>query len=451
MTFCLWEAKHLLKLSTPVFFALVTQILMGVVDTIMAGQVSPIDLAALSIASGLWNPILLTLQGILLALTAIVAHFHGAKNKNAIKSEFHQALYLSFILAFFGYIIISQLSIPISMIKLEPEVAILSLSYIEFIKWGLPAFLIFSVFRNVSEGMTYTKPALFISLIGLSVNIPANYIFIYGKFGVPAYGGAGCGIATAIVYWCMALSMVIYTYNSKKLDGRFLLNNIVKPDISKILAQLRMGFPIALATFFEVTLFACIPLFIADLGAIVVSGHQVAASVSTVLFMMPLSLSLAITIRVGNLYGQKRFHILKNTIMTSFILAVGISTFVASMTFFGRHWISTLYSDNAEVILLASSIITLACFYQLPDALQVAGNGILRGLKYTKPISYITFISYWLIGFTLGYILAKTDLLVQPMGPEGFWIGIITGLTVSSILMIITVNKRLSLSPFKVL
>jgi len=445
----MWEAKYLLRLAIPVFFAQVILVLMGVVDTIMAGQISQYDLAALSIASGLWNPILLSLQGILLALTGIVAHHFGAKKTSEIKVQLHQALYLSLILSIIGLFLINQMHFAIDYIKMEPQVSGLALDYLNYVKWGLPAFLIYCTFRNVSEGMTLTKPALYISIIGLAVNIPANYIFIYGKLGMPAFGGAGCGIATAIVFWCMAISLVIYTYFSKQLNGKFLLKQFSPPNILKIYDIFKMGIPISLATFFEVTLFACIPLFIANLGAVVVSGHQVAASVSTILFMMPLSLSMAICIRIGNLYGQEQYEKLKSTILTSFLLAIGIAFIVASITFLGRNWISDLYSDVPEVISLASAILVLACFYQLPDALQVAANGVLRGLKYTAPISYITFISYWLIGFSIGYVLAKTNILVPAMGAQGFWLGIIIGLTVASIMMLLTVKKRLSIAPFK--
>ena len=448
MKFCTWEAKYLLRLAIPVFFAQVILVLMGVVDTIMAGQISQYDLAALSIASGLWNPILLSLQGILLALTGIVAHHYGAKKTSEIRNQLHQALYLSIVLSIIGLVIIDQLHLIVDVIKMEPQVATLTLAYLDFVKWGLPAFLIYCTFRNVAEGMTLTKPALYISIIGLAVNIPANYIFIHGKFGLPAFGGAGCGIATAIVFWCMAISLATYVYCSKKLNGKFLFSQVRSPNFSQIFSIFKMGLPISLATFFEVTLFACIPLFIANLGAIVVSGHQVAASVSTVLFMMPLSLSMAICIRVGNLYGQAQYEKLRSTILTSFILAIGIAAIVATATFLGRTLISDLYSDVPEVITLASAILVLACFYQLPDALQVAANGVLRGLKHTAPISYITFISYWLIGFSIGYVLAKTDFIVPAMGAQGFWLGIIIGLTVASFLMLYTVKRRLSIAPF---
>lgn len=422
---------------------------MSVVDTIMAGQVSPTDLAALSIATGVWNPAMLALQGILLALTGIIAQFSGANDKAGISHYFQQGLYLAGVLSVFGLSIAYFADVIILKLDTSPAIANMAYDYIHFVKWGIIGFLVFSVYRNITEGMGMTKPAFYISLIGLAVNIPANYIFIYGKLGMPALGGAGCGIATALVFSAMAIAQVIYCQLSKKVDAKTLLANFKAPQLNTMWTITKIGIPISLATFFEVTLFACIPLFIAHLGAVSVAGHQIAASVTTLLFMMPLSLSIAISIRIGNLYGQHHFEQLKKAISTSYILAMIIAALLAAITFFGRDIISQLYTDDAQVIALATSIMILACIYQLPDALQVAANGILRGLKHTAPISYITFISYWLIGFSLGFVLARTDLIVPAMGPHGFWVGIIVGLSVAAILLMLTVANRFKHEPLK--
>lgn len=448
MTFSNWEAKRLLSLAFPVFLAQVTLVLMSVVDTIMAGQVSPTDLAALSIATGIWNPILLALQGILLALTGVIAQLAGAKNRQGISHYFQQALYLTVLLSIAGFCAAQLANIVILQLNTSPAIANLAFDYIHFVKWGVFGFLLFTVYRNMTEGMGMTKPAFYISLLGLMVNIPLNYIFINGLYGLPAYGGAGCGIATALVFTVMAIAQVTYCQLSKKVDAKGLLTNFEKPNFKTIGIITKLGIPISLATFFEVTLFACIPLFIAHLGAVIVSGHQIAASVTALLFMMPLSLSIAISIRIGNLYGQNHLNQLKVAVSTSYILAIIIALFIAIITFLGRDLISQLYSNNPEVLALASSIMILACIYQLPDALQVAANGILRGLKHTAPISYITFISYWLIGFSLGFVLARTDIIVPAMGPHGFWIGIIVGLTVAAVLLMLTVHRRFKREPF---
>ena len=449
MTFCSWEAKRLVSLAIPVFLAQVTLVLMSVVDTIMAGQVSPTDLAALSIATGIWNPAMLALQGILLALTGIIAQFSGANDKAGISHYFQQGLYLAGVLSVFGLFIAYFADIIILKLDTSRAIASMAYDYIHFVKWGIIGFLVFSVYRNITEGMGMTKPAFYISLIGLAINIPANYVFIYGKLGMPALGGAGCGIATALVFTAMALAQVIYCRLSKKVDAKTLLANFKAPQFSTMWSITKVGIPISLATFFEVTLFACIPLFIAHLGAVAVAGHQIAASVTTLLFMMPLSLSIAISIRIGNLYGQHHYEQLKKAIFTSYVLAAIIALLLAAITFFGRDIISQLYTNDSQVIALATSIMILACIYQLPDALQVSANGILRGLKHTAPISYITFISYWLIGFILGFVLARTDLIVPAMGPHGFWIGIIVGLTVAAVLLMLTVANRFKHAPLK--
>ncbi|NSY32870.1 MATE family efflux transporter [Pseudoalteromonas sp. JC28] len=442
MNFSTWEARRLLQLAIPVFLAQVTLVLMTVVDTMMAGQVSAEDLAALSIATGVWNPLIFSLQGILLALTSIVAHCHGANDPAGIKRFFQQSLYLALALFTVGLVLANFTSIVFSNIGASENVQALAQGYIDFVKWGLLGFLIFTVYRNVTEGVGQTKPAFYISIVGLCINVVANYIFIYGKFGAPALGSAGCGLATSIVLWSMAIAQWVYSLNSKHIDGKALISGFTKPSLSMMKYVAALGFPIALATFFEVTLFACIPLFIADLGPISVSGHQIAASVTTMLFMMPLSLSMAIAIRIGNLTGQGALDQLKLSVNTAFLLATLIALFVALITYIGRDQIVWLYTNNTEVAALATSIMVLACLYQLPDALQVSANGVLRGLKYTKPISWVTFVSYWLIGFSLGYVLAKTDLIMPAMGPQGFWIGIIIGLSTAAVLLVTCVNKR---------
>lgn len=444
MSFNIFEARHIIKLAIPVFIAQVTQILMGVVDTVMAGQVSEFDLAALAIALGVWNPVLLALQGVLLALTGIVAQLFGANKLLKIRYEMHQGLYLAVILTILGLLIVSFANVPLQYIKMEAEVEGLALGYINYVKWGLLGFLVYTVLRNTSEGMAYTKPAVYMSFIGLLINIPANYIFINGLFGFDAYGSAGCGIATAIVNWVLAISLLVYMLASKRLKGSILFRKFSLPNLRSMWQTTTLGIPIALAHFFEVTLFACIPLFIAPLGAIAVSGHQVAASVSTVLFMIPLSLAIAISIRVGNLAGQKNNERVKLCVSTSLLLAIIVATFVALLTFILREPVSLLYSDNQEVVALSISILTLVCFYQLPDALQVAASGVLRGLKYTKPISYITFFSYWLVGFSLGYVLALTDIITPALGPQGFWLGIIVGLSCAAAMLIVTLRGYLA-------
>jgi MATE family multidrug resistance protein len=179
------------------------------------------------------------------------------------------------------------------------------------------------------------------------------------------------------------------------------------------------------------------------LGPIVVAGHQVANNYSALVFMLPLSLGMSVVIRSGHLIGLKAVHELKVVASTAIILGILISIISATFTFLFREQIASLYTKNDEVIVLASSLLLLACIYQITDSVQVICGSFLRGMKITKPTFYITLIAYWPLGFGLGYLLSLTDFIVPAMGVHGFWIGIIIGLSSAAIMLSFVLRREL--------
>ena len=212
------HSKSLLKLTYPILIAQLIQNLMGFVDIVMAGRVSATDLAAVAVANSIWLPLILTIYGLIMALAAIVSQLSGAKKYTEVVEQTYQTAWIALALGL-SLIGIYYLLTPIisPLVTLEDNLGGLMFDYLGFIVWGAPGYCLYLVLRNYSEGLSYTKPTMIISIIGLLVNIPANYIFIYGKFGMPALGGAGCGLATALVYWSMFVSMTIYCFYSKVL------------------------------------------------------------------------------------------------------------------------------------------------------------------------------------------------------------------------------------------
>jgi MATE family multidrug resistance protein len=291
------------------------------------------------------------------------------------------------------------------------------------------------ILRNLYEGIGYTKAAMWISFVGILVNIPANYVFIYGKFGMPALGGAGCGLATSLVFVAMFLTLLGYAAFGRRTAFVRARLHSYRPDWAQIWQIVALGTPVAFAFFFEVSLFTCIPLMIAHLGPTVVAAHQIANNFCSMVFMLPLSIGLATTIRVGHLAGASDVKELRKAIATAIQIGLLLAIGIALLTLLARHWVAAQYSTDPAVLELAAAILILACFYQLSDAVQVICSCTLRGLKYTKPIFYITLIAYWPIGFGLGCVLGLTDWLVAPMGAQGFWVGIIIGLTVAAVLL----------------
>ena len=443
LPFSRFEARTILKLSGPIVLAQLTQTLMYFVDTVMAGRYSAVDMAAIAVASGLWFPVVMTMQGLLLALTPIVAQYYGSKQVKPVTHFTLQAMYLAMALAAMLFVLMLYVYVPIDLLNMDETLRQKSLDYLYYVSFGLFPAAGYMVLRSMFEGIGNTKASMWISFVGILVNIPANYVFIYGKLGMPALGGAGCGIATALVFLAMFIAMLIYGWFSRSTTRYRSHPASYGVNLRDIWQIVCIGTPIAFSIFFEVTLFACIPLAIVHLGPIMVAGHQIAQNYSGIVFMLPLSLGMATTIRVGHLVGQQNVQELKKAISTAIILAVLMSFVIASLTFVLRGSIATLYSPNADVIALAASLLILACFYQVSDAIQVVSACALRGMKVTKPVFFITLIAYWPIGFGLGAVLGLTHWLVEPMGAHGFWIGIIVGLTVAAIMLTIILKRTL--------
>lgn len=429
-----FQAKRLIQLALPVLIAQVTQTMMGFIDTVMAGRVSAVDMAAVAIGTSLWLPALLFVQGLLLAFTPVFAHHHGANNQKAIQPLAFQAAYIAIIGSVGVILFLSFAEKIFLMMDLDSELARLSIGYLDGFAWGVPAFVLYQVLRGCSEGISYTMPTMVIGFVGLAVNIPANYIFIYGHMGIEPMGGAGCGIATALVFWAMLIAMVIYMQVHKKFKELAPFKSFHRPDLTIMWEMTKHGFPIAMALFFEVSLFAVIALLLAPLGANIVAGHQIALNFSSIVFMLPLSIGIAVSIRVGYYLGQDKSEISALVTKVGLMLSFGLAMITAVITVMFKTEIAHLYNDNPEVVALAGTLMFFAALYQLSDSIQVVAAGALRGYKDTRSALYITLVSYWAIGMVIGYTLARTDLVVPAMGAQGFWIGLIAGLTSAAIL-----------------
>ncbi|ALP43523.1 MATE family efflux transporter [Aeromonas schubertii] len=413
------EARNLVRLATPILIAQVAQTTMSFVDTVMAGQVSAVDLAAVSVAASFWLPIILLVQGVIMALTPIVSQLNGARKRGEIGPAVHQGFWLALMV----------MVIPLGMLALYLSPLALQVMKVE------PAFALFQVLRNFSEGLSHTIPTMVIGFVGLAVNVPVNWIFIYGKFGMPALGGVGCGVATAIVLWAMLFAMMGYIYFSKLFKEFDLFGSLARPNGSRIWRLFRLGFPIAMAIFCEVTLFTVVALLLAPLGAEIVASHQVALNFSSLVFMLPLSIGVAVTIRVGHNIGEGDGAQARRSARTGLLLGLSAAACTALFTVLLRHQIAGIYTDDSKVITLAAALLLLAAVYQLSDSVQVIAAAALRGYKDTKAIFYLTLIAYWGLGLPTGVVLGMTDLLLPRLGPQGFWVGFIVGLTAAALML----------------
>ena len=452
----LTEMRTQLSLAVPALLAQVAMISMGFVDMVMTGRVGPVDMAAVALAGSLWVPLVLFGQGLLLAVTPCVAQLRGAgavRNADHLQGVGHvmrQGVWMALAISVPLILIVNLLSHHLADMGVEGDLGVMTGQYLRAIVWGAPAYLLFVALRCGMEGMALMRPAMFAGFMGLLINIPSNYVLIFGKLGLPALGGPGTGVATAIVYWVMFFTMVVYVFRQPHLRALMVLRAWARPVWATLKKLAGIGFPGALAMLFEVTLFAAVALLIAPLGAIQVAGHQVALNFSSLLFMVPMSIGTAATIRTGFAIGRKSVDGVRTASRSSWLLACMAAVCTATVTALWRGQIAAVYNDDPAVLGLASHLLLFAATYQLTDAIQVVSVGILRGYNDTRAILCVTLVSYWVFALPLGYTLGRTHLWGAPLGPQGFWTAFIVGVSIAAVLLFFRVRvlERRLLSGF---
>ncbi len=432
-----WQHNQpLILLALPLLGAQLAQTGMGVVDTLMAGRLSATDLAAVAVGTSVFAPLMLLIFGTLLATTPLVAQARGAQQLDRLAHTVHQASWVGLFMIVLAAVLMLNAHWVFTLMGISAAVADLASGYLQALVWGLPALAFFQVLRCLCEGMNHARPILWISLAGLLLNIPANYVLIYGHLGFPQLGAIGCGYATALSFWFMAFLLSLYVHWHRLTRHFAIFSQWQWPHFGMIRHLLWVGLPIGLSIFVEASLFTTIALFIGGLGEVVVAGHQVAFNFTGLLFMIPLSLGMALTVKVGHALGSGNAAQARAVSFYGLQLSLLIALVTALFMWLSAAWVVQLYSPNTEVQYLAMGLIKLAVFYQISDALQVNAAGALRGYKDTRIIMLITLFSYWLIGLGGGWWLGMGANPWGPMGVQGFWYGLIAGLSFAAVLLV---------------
>lgn len=424
------EASALGKIGGPIVGTQLLGMGLNVTDTIMAGQLSAADLAGVAVGNALYLPIFMFGIGTLVAINPVVSHHLGGKRFDEIGKSARQMLWVVALIALPSFFLVRSLPELMPIVRIEPEIIPLATNYMLAASWGMPAYFLFSGFRYFSEGLAYTRPAMLVALGMLIVNIPADYIFMYGAFGLPQLGAEGTGYATSLVQWSGGLAMLLFTAKFKTYRRFNIFARTKGPDWSRIAELLKIGVPNALSTTMEVLLFAAVSVLMGTLSVQASAAHQVAINIAATVFMIPLGLSLAISQRVGVSIGK---GLLKEARFRGFMgtaVCTGATTITAILLFSFPETIVSIYTQDVEVSNLAVSLVFFAAVFQLSDGLQVGAFGALRGLKDTRMPMAFNLISYWFIGFSVGYYLS----FIGGYGPEGLWMGLIAGLTTAAML-----------------
>ena len=435
--FSIAEARNLIALAIPVYLGQIAQIAMSFVDTVVAGQSSAVDMAAVAVATSFWIPGIMFGQGLIMALTPLVAQSIGAGDRKQSAHFLRQGLWLAAAISALLMALFSVIAHTLpSWGTMDAVMARKTSEYLFAVLWGVPALMFFCVQRCFLEGHGQTRPAMVAGFIGLALNIPLNIIFVFGKFGLPAMGAAGCGVATAILFCFMAGSLVFFV---RRVDPKAL--RIESPRMAVLARVVRIGLPGAFAMLNECAAFALIALLVAPLGVVTVAGNQIAMNVSAFLWMCPFSIGSASTIRVGTLLGAGDMHGARSARRTALFMTLCLSCVLSVVVYFSRFHLASLYNSDPAVIQMAGLLLLCEVFYQFPDGIQTNTLCALRGWNDTRAIFLISFLAYWVISLPLGWVLCMTDLLwPEPLGVLGFWIALNLGLSIAGLLYILRVR-----------
>jgi len=436
MTFKAQELRALRRLTLPILATQLAQIGMGTVDTLMSGYISTRDLAAVAIGTSIWLPIWLLLAGILVALSPLASRINASGQTAGLPQLLAAAQFTGLAFGAVSALVLSGLAQFLPHWIDDPVTAAIARQYLFAIALGMPSAGVFLAYRFYAEALNQPVHVTRIMLIGLALNVPVNALFLYGWFGLPEFGGVGCGIGSSLVFTGMAIAMAINTRKHRLRDNDVLWRNVLRPDWTQVMALTTLGLPIGLSIFFEVSLFSVISLFLTELGPVIVAGHQVALNVSSLTFMIPLSLAMALTVRVGHHLGSNQPDLARRTAWLGVKTNLAIAVFNATLMVTLSAYIASLYSPDPKVVETAAGLLLFAAVFQLSDAIQVGAAGALRGYQDTLPVMLITFISYWAIGLALGHYLAFSPQEFnggEPLGARGFWIGLVSGLTAAAI------------------
>jgi len=432
-------------LAFPILITQFCQAALGVVDAIMAGQVSALDLAAVAVGSGIWLPLFLLATGVLIATTPLIGEAIGQDQHGQVPHITQQSLWTAGVIGIIGFIIVNLAPNVLGIMGVPENIQPIATQYLHGVSFGFPALAVYAVLRSYCEALGRPEPVTVISVIGLLADIPLNYIFIHGLFGMPEMGGAGCGVATALVLWINVLLLAAYTSFTKRrefMSTRFFYG-FSSPNRTQIKKLLKLGIPIGVSIFFEASLFSLGALVISPLGELATASHQVALSVTSQLFMIPISVAMALTIMISNRFGQKNLLALRQVQATGLIWTVLIALTCMLGIWLFRPELAAAFTDNPEVRAQSMHLLIFALAYQLSDGWQVNVAGILRGMQDTTIPMWVTLFCYWLVALPLGvYLVRFTDV-----GAQGFWMALITGLFLSSILLTLRLRyqqKRLT-------
>ncbi|SFT81194.1 multidrug resistance protein, MATE family [Selenomonas sp. GACV-9] len=432
------KARQFFAVLLPIFITQLSLMATGFFNTVMAGHISQQDLAGVAVGVNLFLPFFGSFLGIISGLTPTISQLYGAGKREKIgfivKQGFYWALTLAALFIGAGWLAVPHI---LPLLSLEPRVEYITVHYLMAVSVGIVPIFLAAVLRNFIDAHGRTRLTMFITMTTVPVNIALNYVFMYGHFGLPAFGGIGAGIGSAIAFSLNLLLNVLAVTHCEPFCRYRIFHALPRPDLAEWRKQLGVGIPIGSTLFCEQSIFGAVGLFMTAYGTVVVAAHQAAMNFTTIVYMIPLAVSMTLTILVGYEVGAKRYEDAQQYIRLSRVLTMFfVGTLALILTQFKAE-IAALYTSSAEVQPILAGFLVYAVFMQLSDSINAPLQGALRGYKDVHVTFLLAVLSFWGIGLPLGWGLAN----YTGWGPYGYWIGLIGGILVGAVLLMMRLRK----------
>ena len=428
------ESRTLTALALPIILSQVASTLLGLIDTVMAGRAGAVEQAAVALGVAFWLPAFITLMSVVQALSPSVAHHFGAGDHAAVVQDTHQGIWLAGLACLLPVALMPAVAPLMAWAQIDPLLIGKTTLFLWGMMVGLPAAMIFRAIAFYSASINRPQPMMFLAFAGLGVNTLFNWLLIWGHWGFPALGGAGCGWASAIGMWVSLIALVGWTAWSPAYRACYLWRGWCRPHWPIQKRLLKIGLPMGGAALAEVTAFTSVAIFVGRFGAEQIAAHQIALNIASLLFMLPMGLAAALTIRIGQQLGAGNPRAARFIAWSGVAIGLVAASVSMLLVLLGRELIVTLFSADPAVRQVAAGLMLFAAVWQLADATQVLAIGALRGYQVTFGPMLVMFVAFWLIGLPLGVRLGYHGIgSVAALQVYGFWSGLVTALILAAI------------------